>query len=210
MFKDRTEASEKLRKKLEKYRDLSDIVVLAIPRGGVQIGFNIAQYLNAPLDIVVVRKIGAPGNTEYAVGAVDQEGKIFKNPEVKISQDYLTKEAVKEKKEIRRRISEYRGKTKELDLKNKVVILVDDGIATGLTTSKSIDYIKSKKPKRVILAIPVIPKDVVKKIKRHVDELIFLEEPELFFAVGQFYHYFPQVPDSEVKEILSNIHKKSL
>lgn len=202
MFQDRIEAGQKLKEKLKIYKNKKDAVILTIPRGGVVLGFEIAKALNLPLDIVIVRKIGAPGNPEFAVGAVDQNGKILKNPEVRVPPDYLKEEAEKEKKEIERRIKEYRGEKKELVMQGKIVILVDDGVATGLTTLKAVDFIKAKNPQKVILATPVIAKDTAKKIKDEVDELVYLEAPELFFAVGQFYSFFPQVSDEEVKEIL--------
>lgn len=203
MFQDRVEAGQKLAKSLEKYKDQEDTVILAIPRGGVVLGFEVAKSLNLPLDIVVVRKIGYPGNPEFAAGAVDQDGKILKNPEAGVQDGYLKEEAEKEKKEIERRIKEYRGSKEELDFKGKTMILVDDGIATGLTTLKAVDFVKSRGAKKVILATPVIARDTAERIKREVDELIFLEVPELFFAISQFYDFFPQVEDQEVKEILA-------
>jgi len=167
------------------------------------LGFEVAKSLNLPLDIAVVRKIGYPGNPEFAAGAVDQDGKILKNPEAGVQDEYLNKEAEKEKKEIERRIKEYRGGKEELDFKGKTMILVDDGIATGLTTLKAVGFVKSRGAKKVILATPVIARDTAERIKREVDELIFLEVPELFFAISQFYDFFPQVEDKEVKEILT-------
>lgn len=203
MFQDRTEAGGKLSKKLEKYKNSKEVIILAVPRGGVPVGFEIAKSLNVPLDVVVVRKIGAPENPEYAVGAIDQNGKILKNPEVHVDSSYLEKKGAEEKNEIKRRIREYRGDRKELNLKDKIVILVDDGIATGLTTLKAIDFIRSKSPQKVILATPVISEDTALKLKKQVDELIYIKASKLFFAVGQFYQSFLQIGDIEVKKTLN-------
>ncbi len=203
MFKDRKEAGQKLTDKLKKYQNQKDTLVLAIPRGGVVVALEIAKGLNLPLDIVVVRKIGAPQDPEFAIGAVDEEGNIVKNLEVEVSKEYLAKEAQKEKEEIKRRLKEYRGNKKEPDLEGKTIILVDDGIATGLTTIAAINFLKLKKTKEIILATPVIAKDALEKIKGKALKVYYLAAPELFFAVGQFYDFFPQTEDLEVKNILA-------
>lgn len=205
MFKDREDAGERLSEKLIEYKNKNDVVVLAIPRGGIILGYKIAQNINVPMDIVVVRKIGAPDNPEFAVGAIDEKGGIIENPEVELSQEFLNKEVKKEKEEIKRRIKEYRGEKEELDIKNKIVLLVDDGIATGLTVIKAIDFIKSKNAKKIILAVPVIADDVLNTIEKIVDKVVYLESPVIFFAVGQFYYNFPQVSDEEVKKIMSKV-----
>ncbi|OIP22487.1 phosphoribosyltransferase [bacterium CG_4_10_14_0_2_um_filter_33_32] len=210
MFKDRKDAGKKLVHQLGEYRNRKDTMILAIPRGGVILGLEIAKFLNVPLDIIVVRKIGAPDNPEYAVGAVDQNGNILRNPEAEVSEKYLDIQGREVLKEIKRRIKEYRKGSARLNLVNKNVILVDDGIATGLTVLKAVDFIKTEKAKKVILAVPVIAKDMINRLEESVDDLIFLESPEVFFAVGQFYLNFPQVTDSEVKETLAISRKRKV
>lgn len=207
MFQDREEAGNKLKEELRKYKDKKDTLVLAVPRGGVVLGKIIADYLALPLDILVVRKIGYPQNPEFAVGAINQAGEIIKNPETEISYDYLKEEGLKQQKEIIRRLKEYRGEKKELKIENKNVIIVDDGIATGLTTQSAINFVKLKGAKKIILAVPVIASNTAERIKKEVDELVYLLSPEVFFAVGQFYSYFPQVTDSQVKKILNQKNK---
>jgi len=203
IFENRAEAGRKLAEKLNYFKETKEAVVLAIPRGGVALGFEIAKRLSLPLDIIVVRKIGAPGNPEFAVGAIDQSGRILKNPDVTIPEHYFEAEGKKEKQEIERRIREYKGMLAEPNLKNKTVILVDDGVATGLTTLKAIDFIRSKSPKEIVLAVPVISPDTIKQLTRKVESLIYLIAPSNFLAVGQFFIDFPQVSDEEVKRIMS-------
>lgn len=204
MFKDREEAGNRLLEKLKSYKNKKDTVILAIPRGGVVLGSVISKGLNLPLDIVVLRKIGHPDNPEFAVGAVSPDGKVFTDPEVTIDPQYLKDKSEEELEEIKRRIKEYRGNRGEINIKDKTVLLVDDGVATGLTTLKAIDFIKSKGVKEIVLAIPVISRDTALEIKDKIDELIYIETPELFFSVGQFYESFSQVEDSEVKELLES------
>ena len=206
MFYDRVDAAEKLVKQLDNYKNLPDVVVLAMPRGGVVTGKIVADKLHVPLDIIITRKITAPGNQEYAIGAVAESGDPVLNDEVigtmGITPDYLDKEIANEREEIDRRLNLYRGNNKSLDLKDKIVILVDDGIATGLTVQAAIEYLKTSNAKKIIIAVPVIPEDTVKQLKNKVDDLIYLDAPEQFFAVGQFYDQFEQVSDDAVVELL--------
>lgn len=208
MFYDRAEAAEKLAKVLENYKGKKNALVLAMPRGGVVLGRIVAEKLGLPLDIVIARKIGAPGNPEYAIGAVAEKGEPILNDEVigtmGITPDYLDKEIERKRNEISQRLISFRGNKPALDLKNKQIILIDDGIATGMTAIASIEYLRSQKPQKIILATPVIPADNLPEIKQKVDQLIYLEAPEEFFSVGQFYEEFPQVSDEEVKKLLSN------
>lgn len=206
MFKDRQEAGQKLAQAISNSRlaiGSKDAIVLALPRGGVIVGAKIAKELNLPLDIVVTRKIGYPGNPEYAVAACGQHSLFLSEHEPNIDKKYLEKEVKKERAEINRRLKAYRGQRPILKLKNKTAILIDDGIATGLTMMAAIEEIKSHKPAQVILAIPVAPPDTIKKIRPMVDELICLAQPSLFWAVGQFYDQFEQTTDQEVINLLS-------
>ncbi len=205
VFKDREDAAEKLAKKLQVFRDENPII-LAIPRGGVITGDVIAKALGAKLDIVVSRKIGAPGNPELAIGAVMHDGSFFPNSELirilQIPQYYIDEEIQSQLKEIERRLVKFRG-SKNYDLKGRTVILVDDGIATGATIFVAIQWIKKQNPKRLIVAIPVGPQDTLEKLKQIV-EVIVLESPYSFGAVGEFYDVFDQVEDYTVATIMNS------
>lgn len=203
MFKNRVEAGQKLAEALKKFNNSPNTVILALPRGGVVVGYEVAKILNLPLDIVVPRKIGAPGDPEFAVGAITETGEMILNEEVfGISEDYLKNEAEKEKQEAGRRLKLYRGSRPPLNLKNKAVILVDDGLATGLTMRAAIASVKKMKAKKIIVAVPVIPPDAVELIKKEADEIIYLGAPLLFGAVGAFYKEFGQTTDEEVIDLL--------
>ena len=205
MFQDRIDAGKKLAKKLSEYGGC-DVVVLAIPRGGVIVGFEVAKELNAPLDIVIPRKIGAPNNPELAIGAVTQDGTVMLNSEVVlflgVQEEYIEDEKRKQIKEIERRMKKYRGDAVYPKLEGKIVILVDDGLATGATTRAAIASIRRQKPSMLILAIPVGPRDTIDDLKKEVDTIVFLSTPEPFYAIGQFYLNFEQTTDDEVVNIL--------
>jgi predicted phosphoribosyltransferase len=210
MFVDRKEAGRRLAKALVDYRD-QDAVVLAIPRGGVIVGVEIAEDLKIPLDVIIPRKIGAPGNPELAIGAVAGDGRVFLNEELcqqlDISDEYIREEVAVQLREIERRRQLYLGGRPPVVLRKKIVIITDDGLATGYTALAAINAVKQGEPKKVILAIPVAPKDTYERVKREVDEIICLELPELFFAVGQFYVDFRQITDKEVVEALKRFQK---
>ena len=200
MFTNRKEAGLKLAAKLSEYKD-KDAVVLALPRGGIVVGCEIAKALNAALDIIAVRKIGYPGNPEFAVCAVDEKGTLLCDPIQKamIDKEWLKEEAERQQNEAKRRSKLYRIGKAPLSLAGKIVILTDDGIATGLTIRLAIQSVKAQKPKKVIVAVPVAPTEVASIIKKEVDELIVLEPPEDFLgAVGAHYLDFRQVEDDEV------------
>lgn len=203
LFQNRQDAGKKLALELAKYKEVKNLIVLGIPRGGVVVAKEVSDFLNASLNIVVVRKIGHPYNEELAVAAVDEDAIISKeNGTEFISETYLEGEAAKQKDEIKRRLKEYTGEESHPDFKDKVCIIVDDGIATGLTTLSAIDFIKNRGADKIILAVPVIPADKVEFFKQLTNELIYLDAPELFFAVGEFYEDFPQTSDEEVKKLL--------
>lgn len=207
MFYDRVEAGQKLVKELLQYQDRQSVIVLGMPRGGVITAAQIAQKLNCPLDIIVARKIGAPGNPEYAIGAVAQKGDPILNEELigtgNITPDYLDQTISIQRAEIKRRLAQYRKGKPHLNLLGKSVILVDDGIATGMSILAAINQIKTMGAKKIVLAVPVIPFENIGKIKKEIDELIYLEAPRIFFAVGQFYNHFEEVTDEEVKKLLT-------
>jgi predicted phosphoribosyltransferase len=208
IFQNRAEAGQKLAEKLGKYAESENTMIIALPRGGVVVGYEVARALNLPLDIVVPRKIGAPGNPEFSIGAITETGEMILNEEVfGISEDYLKNEAEKEKREAGRRLKLYRGDRPPLDLKNKTVIIVDDGLATGLTMRAAIASVKKMKAKKIIVAVPITPPEAVELIKKEADEIIYLEAPLLFGAVGAFYKEFGQTTDEEVIELLKKSEK---
>lgn len=216
IFQNRKDAGEKLTKRLfwlkqdrlKEERRQQSTVILAIPRGGVIIGDVIASELDAKLDVVVSRKIGAPYNPELAIGAVMPDGSYFINQEIvnmlNISQEYIQIQAHEQVKEIDRRLMGYRG-SKEYDneFEDKIVVLVDDGIATGATMLASAQWIKNKQHcKKLVIAVPVAPREILDELNQVADEVIVLYSPLSFEAVGQFYQDFSQVSDNEVKEIM--------
>jgi len=211
LFKDRIQAGQKLAEKLLEYKD-KNVIILAIPRGGVVVAYEIAKVLNAPLDLIIPRKIGAPYQPELAIGAITQDGTIILNEDIvsylPIPENYIKNEAERQKKEIERRLIKYRGNAIEPNLENKIVIIVDDGIATGATMLAAIASIRKKKPSKIVVAIPVAPPESLEKIKEYADEIICLQTPEPFFAIGQFYERFEQLEDEEVIDILNKIRKK--
>jgi len=210
MFKNREEAGRKLAKKILRNEEIEKLreekIVLAIPRGGVVIGKELAKALNCSLDVIITKKIGAPGNPELAVGAVGAMGEPVIDEalaeRVGADEEYLKNQIAKIKIEIERREKEFRGNKPKLNFKDKIVILTDDGVATGATMMAGIEIIRQQNPKKIIVAVPVIARDTLDKIKNLADEVICLDSPLMFFAVGQFYQDFPQISDEEVKEIL--------
>ncbi|NQV13731.1 MAG: phosphoribosyltransferase [Parcubacteria group bacterium] len=206
IFRDRAEAGQKLAEALQKYEGQKDAIVLFLPRGGVVLAVEVVRALDLPMDLVVPRKIGAPLNPEYAVGAITEDGEGIFNEEVVaelgIKQKQLKEIVAQEKKEAQRRLRTYRGDRPPLDLAGQTVIIVDDGIATGLTMRAAIKSVKAKGAAKVIVAVPVAARDSLEKIKREVDEVVCLDTPRFFGAVGAFYQVFGQVEDEEVVELM--------
>ncbi len=186
-------------------------IVLAIPRGGVVVGFEVAQALGVPLDVIIPRKIGAPGNPELAIGALTEDGTIILNHELlsymQVSEDYIKQESQNQKTEIERRLKLYRGNTPYPNLKNRDIIIVDDGIATGSTMQAAIAATRKKGAKTVIVATPVAPPSTVTELKKQADQVICLYSTEDFFAIGQFYEDFTQTSDDEVIQLLKQSRK---
>lgn len=204
MFLDRKDAGIKLSEKLSAYKNNTNVIVLALPRGGVVLGSEVAKKLGVPLDIVVPRKIGSPDNPEYAIGAITESGvSIFNEAEkAKTDPKWLKAKVEKEKLEALRRQKTYRDKKSFPNLLNKIVIIVDDGIATGLTMRAAVTAIRNQNPAKIVVAVPVSTKDSAMDLRNTVDEFITLEIPSFFGAVSQFYKNFPEVTDKEVIKLL--------
>ena len=210
MFTDRADAGRQLAKKLERYRG-KEAVVLALPRGGVVTGHEIAEALKLPLDIIVVRKIGHPSSPEYAIGAVDEKGTTILNETetAALDQAWLREEIGRQRKEAQRRSTVYREKRMPRGLAGKIAIVVDDGIATGLTMRLAVRSVKAQKPEQIIVAVPVAPMESLRALKEEgAGDVIVLEPPEGFLgAVGAHYDRFEQVPDEEVIRLLQSMYE---
>lgn len=204
IFNNRKDAGQKLAKLLHEYKDRPNVLVIGLPRGGVVVAAEVAKELNAPLDIIVARKVGAPGNKEYAIGAVTEAGYGIFNEEAlqHISENYLQQEIEKEKKEAKRRMGLYRKGRDDLDLRNKIVIIVDDGIATGFTMRAAIASAKKMGAREIIVSAPTASSRTVKEMESEVNEIVVFNDSPLFRAVGQFYKEFDQTSDEEVIEIM--------
>jgi predicted phosphoribosyltransferase len=205
IFEDRTDAGRQLAKALISYRG-RDPVVYALPRGGVVVGAEIARCLDATLDLVITRKIGHPMSPEYAIAAVGEDGDTVTNPTEIASVDrrWFEQEVSIQQREAQRRRRLYMRDRKPVPARDKVAIIVDDGVATGLTMFAAIQDVRRRGPRRIVVAVPVAPPDTVRKIKLLADEVAVLYSPEEFRAIGSFYARFDQVSDSEVIEILNS------
>lgn len=207
VFPDRNEAGRRLAERLLHLKDKRP-VVLALPRGGVPIGYEVAKALGAPLDLVFVRKIGAPFQPELALGAIADGGHPITvlNDELvgrlEISEAFLQEETKRKLAEIDRRREVYRAGRPRADVTGSTAILVDDGIATGATVRAALQSVRKGAPDRLVLAVPVAPPETVEALEREADEVVCLETPDLFFAIGQFYRNFEQLSDEQVVDWL--------
>jgi predicted phosphoribosyltransferase len=209
-FKDRADAGQKLAKNLQKYKGIKNVVVYALPRGGVVIGSQVAKKLGCPLDLLIIRKIGHPFSEEYAIGAISEKGNaVFNQAELQsIDKKWLEDEIEKKKAEAKARRELYFKNKQPINPEGKIAIIVDDGIATGLTMSAAIKEIKTNKPQKIIVAVPVAPKESVDSMKKEVDEFISLSVPEIYLgAVGAYYENFNQVSDEEVVNLIKSNEK---
>lgn len=207
IFEDRSEAGALLAETLSSYRDRDDVLVLALPRGGVPVAWEVARGLHAPLDVMVVRKVGVPGQPELAMGAIASGGVELWNDEVlqvvRVPEAMLSQIIRREAAELERRERAYRGDRPPFDAKGRNVILVDDGIATGASMFAAIEALKKLQPARIVVAVPTAPPDTAADLERAVDEVVCLDRPWPFRAVGCWYRDFGQTSDDEVRRLLA-------
>jgi putative phosphoribosyl transferase len=210
LFADRVDAGKRLAQALRGHVG-EDAVVLAIPRGGVVVGYEVTKALALSLDVIIPRKIGAPNNPELAIGAMTEDGTILLDDRLvdylHVSQEYVKEESEAQKAEIRRRLKLYRGDIPYPSLKGREVILIDDGIATGSTMKAALASVRKRGAKSVIIAIPVGPPSTIKELEKEADRVFCLYTPEAFYAIGQFYEDFTQTRDEEVIRLLK-LNKK--
>ena len=206
IFDDRVDAGRKLAEKLRAYANRDDVIVLGIPRGGVPVAFVVAESLNAPLDVFLSRKLGVPGQEELAFGAVATGGVRVLDQElieaVGVSKAEIEEITRKVRAELERRERIFRGDRPPLDVKGKVAILIDDGIATGSSMRAAINALRQHNPARIVVAIPVAPLSTCRRLRSEVDEVVCVDTPESFYAIGQFYADFSQVADDEVTSLI--------
>ncbi|HAT1596494.1 TPA: phosphoribosyltransferase [Legionella pneumophila] len=208
-FQDRYQAGQLLGDKLKSYANRNDVIVLALPRGGVPVAAMISEVINAPLDLMIVRKLGVPGHEELAFGALASNKITVYNEELlqylQLSQKDINQVISQEENELARRNRAYRGDKPFPDLKNKIVILVDDGIATGASMRVAVLALRKESPKKIIVAVPVAPEDMKDIMKNVADEYVCLISPLSFNAVGLWYEDFSQTEDEEVLYLLSKV-----
>ena len=214
MFNNREEAVELLAQELIPFHSDPTAILLALPRGGVAVAYQLSLALHLPLDVLITRKIGAPGNPEYALGAVSETGAVYWNREalagLSLTERQLSAAVQAQQKEVTRRVALYRQGRPFPDLNDRTVILVDDGLATGATFFASVTTARQGNPRRLIGAIPVGPRSTVEEARKLVDQLIVLRVPDPFYAVGNFYRDFEQVEDREVLQYLNLAEEASI
>jgi predicted phosphoribosyltransferase len=205
-FRDRAEAGRLLAAKLGQYANRPDVLVLALPRGGVPVGYEVAKGLNAPLDVFLVRKLGVPGHEELAMGAIASGGVLVLNDDVvfalRIPQQLIDLVAQREQQELERREQAYRGDRPPPDVHGKIVVLVDDGLATGSTMRAAIRALRQREPAKIVVAVPAASPDTCEAFRDEVDDIVCALTPEPFYAVGLWYEDFTQTTDKEVRDLL--------
>lgn len=211
LFQNRTIAGQMLVEKLTNYTNRSDVIVLGLPRGGVPVAFEVAQALKAPLDVLVVRKLGVPEQEELAMGAIAVGGVRIINQYIinslKISEEKIARVAAQEERELERREHLYRGDRPFPDLQKRTVIIVDDGLATGATMWAAVASVRQQHPARIIIAVPVAAPATCRELQTRVDEILCVTTPEPFYSVGLWYKDFPQTTDAQVRELLEKAQK---
>ena len=207
-FSNRIQSGQMLAQHLQAYANIENVLVLALPRGGVPIAFEVAKHLNAALDVCIVRKLGVPGHKELAMGAIASEKTIVFNQDIidllGIDQAKITAVVNQELRELRRRDQVYRSNKPEINVKNKIVILIDDGIATGATMRAALTIIQQQQPAKIVVAVPVAPLNICEELRLEVDDVICLQCPENMSAIGLWYEDFSQTTDNEVRAFLGN------
>lgn len=205
-FLDRKQAGRKLAEKLLEYQDQPDVLVLGLPRGGVPVAYEVAQVLNALLDIMLVRKLGVPGHEELAMGAIASGRVRVLNEDVvrslNISNKMIDKVAEREQRELERRERVYRGERDRPEIEGKTVILVDDGLATGASMRAAVDGVRARNPKRIVVAVPTAAPQTCDAFKKQADQVICAITPEPFYGVGLWYENFSQITDEQVRALL--------
>jgi len=205
-FRNRTEAGRRLATDLMQYAGRADVRVLALPRGGVPVAFEVARALDAPLDVFVVRKLGLPGHEEYAMGAIASGDVVLVNEQViqqmGVSQRAVERVLADERRELARREQQYRGSRPPLDVEGNTVLLVDDGLATGASMFAAVAALKRERLARVVVAVPVASRETCEALRREADDVVCSMTPEPFYAVGLWYEDFSQTSDEEVHELL--------
>lgn len=206
MFQDRRDAGRQLARQLQHHRDQPEVLVLALPRGGVPVAYEVAGALHAPLDVFIVRKIGMPGHEEFAIGAIASGGTRVMNTQVmeryRVPEAAIEAVAEKEDRELKRRERAYRDGRPPLALQGKTVLLVDDGLATGASMRAAVQAIKQFKPAKIVVAVPIASPDTCEEFRTEVDEVVCAVTPAPFYAVGQGYADFSQTTDQEVHSLL--------
>jgi putative phosphoribosyl transferase len=206
LFRDRTDAGRQLAARLERYAGRDDVTVLALPRGGVPVGYEVAEALGAPLDVFLVRKLGVPGHEELAMGAIASGGvRVINDAAVRyldLTPEVIDQAAEREGKELERRAQAYRDGRPAPDVRGRIVILVDDGLATGSTMRAAVEALRTLGPARVVVAVPVGSPDVCQAFREVADDVVCGREPEPFYAVGAWYNDFTQTTDDEVRDLL--------
>jgi predicted phosphoribosyltransferase len=210
LLKNRVEAGKQLAQTLNTVSE--NAIVLAVPRGGVVVGYEVAKSLGIPLDVIVTKKIGAPENPELAIGAVAEDGTFILDEDLArrlyVPKEYINEEVERMRQEIQRRLVRYRGNVPYPSLKGREVIIVDDGVATGSTLKAALRLLRHKGAKTVTVAVPVGPPDTIQELEKLADRVVVLQTPEPFYAIGQFYVDFTQTDDEEVAELLKQSREK--
>lgn len=206
LFEDRLDAGRRLAQRLQEFGNRSDVLVLALPRGGVPVGFEVSRALHAPLDIFAVRKIGVPGCEEFAMGAIASGGVRILDSEIissfNVSPEQVQSALLRQSREMERQEHAYRGNRKPLDVSGKTIILVDDGLATGSTMRAAILSVRQRNPAKIIVAVPVASLSPCRDLEKQADGIFCLYTPFNFHAVGQWYRNFSQTTDAEVRSFL--------
>lgn len=206
-FADRTEAGQRLARALHAYTGRADLLVLALPRGGVPVAYEVARALGAPLDLLLVRKLGVPGQEELAMGAIASGGIRVLNREViaatGVGEAEIEAAAAREQRELERRAGAYRGERPPPAIAGRCVILIDDGLATGATMRAGLAALRPQRPAALVVAVPVAPRDTLARLRAEADDVVCLEAPEDFYAIGAWYRDFGQLDDDQVRALLA-------